>query len=88
MSQPVELNVAYVWDCDACGRENFVRAVVVEMTEEDQVEQCVQYGGEPADWETGQWMTRPEEVTCQHCGATFPTTEPEAPEDEPDAAPS
>lgn len=28
-----ELHSAYVWDCDACGRENFLRAVETDLDE-------------------------------------------------------
>lgn len=30
-----ELHLAYAWDCDGCGRENFERAMVVDDDEEE-----------------------------------------------------
>ena len=71
----VDLDCAYVWDCDECGVENFVRAVVVEFTPDEVATQMEEYGGEEEDWQTGEWMTRPEQVTCGKCGATFETVQ-------------
>lgn len=75
----VELHCAYVWDCPECGGENFCRAVTVEQTPEDIDHLVGEYGGDPSDWQTGQWMTRPDEVTCAHCGQEYETTEWEGP---------
>lgn len=80
MTTKVELHNAYVWDCDACGAENFVRAVTVEMTPEDVEAMKERYGGDDEEWQTGNWMSRPDDVTCSKCGAKFEVEEPEAPE--------
>lgn len=69
----VELHPAHVWDCDECGRENFCRGVVVELSEEDKEAMIVQEGGVPEDWATGNWLTAPELVRCVHCGIEFRT---------------
>lgn len=69
--EKVELHNAYMWDCPNCGRENFCRAVVAELTPEDVELMMREHGGEPSDWQTGLWMTRPDEVTCSACGAEF-----------------
>lgn len=82
MAKKVELHNAYSWDCDECGRGNFVRAVVVAMTDEDASEMMQRYGGDPEDWQNGQWMTRPDEVVCENCKARFETEEPPGPDDE------
>lgn len=76
-SAKVELHNAYQWDCEECGKENFCRAVTVEMTPEDIEEMQAEHGGDSEDWQTGEWMTRPDEVTCAHCGKTFETTDHE-----------
>jgi len=65
----IELHMAYVWDCDSCGRENFCRGAVLEFSEEDRAELREEHGVE--EWESGEWMSAPEEVTCQHCGKEF-----------------
>jgi transcription elongation factor Elf1 len=75
----VELHPAHTWDCDDCGAENFVRCVVPEMSEEDLAELRDDHGVQP--WETGQFMTMPNEVTCAKCGATFTTAHMEQDED-------
>ena len=31
MASHIELHPAFVWDCDDCGRENFVRSIVGEF---------------------------------------------------------
>lgn len=72
---PVELHCAYVWTCEECGRDSFVRAVIVEMSEEDARGMMEAHGGEPDDWKTGMLMTRPDEVTCDHCGLAYPTVD-------------
>ena len=67
----VELHQAFVWDCDECGRENFCRAVVAEFSEEQKAEVAEDWDLSPEELRTGLWMTRPDEVTCTHCGTTF-----------------
>jgi len=59
----VELHNAFVWDCESCGRENFVRAVTTKLD--------VQGLGS-----IGQWVTRPDTVRCTHCSATYWATDP------------
>lgn len=66
----VELIPAYVYDCNACGRENFVRSVQVHDPD-DLAELREQFGIE--EDETVDFCTRPKEVTCGHCGAEYET---------------
>ncbi len=80
--QKVELHTAYVWDCEACGRENFCRSVVVEFSEEDRLEMAKEHG---VEFETGEWVQRPDEVICQHCGAEFETEDIHQDDDDDDA---
>ncbi len=81
--EAVELHGAFSWDCPECGRENFVRSITVEMTPEDIAEFKADHGGEDEDWQTGKWMTRPDEVVCSGCRREYPTTEwGETPDDE------
>lgn len=64
-----QLTTAFVWDCDECGRENFVRSVHIDADEETLSELREEHGIEP--WETGEWCTAPTKVRCQHCGEEF-----------------
>lgn len=38
-----------------------------------------EYGMTAEQAKTGEWMTRPDEVTCAHCGAEFPVVTFEGP---------
>jgi hypothetical protein len=67
----VELRNAYEWTCDECGRDSFVRGIVVEITDEDRA-----HMPELGDDVTGDWFAQPEKVTCPHCGTQFKTVEP------------
>jgi len=71
MSKQAEMHPAYAWDCDDCGAENFNRAIVPEMSDDDLKELRDDHGVQP--WEAGQFMMMPTEVTCAKCGATFAT---------------
>jgi L-asparaginase II len=70
----VELHQAYSWCCDHCGRDNFVRAVTVELSEEDRQQMALECGDE--DWTTGRWVAAPEVVTCETCGTEYETVDP------------
>lgn len=63
MPKPVELHQAYMWTCEACGRDNFERAI--ELSPEQVAGMDLPYQASE-----GTWLTSPSEVTCQ-CGQTF-----------------
>ena len=63
------LHPAYVWDCDACGHENFVRAVRMEMDEDDKEALKEEYGVDPD--EEGEFLGTPDEVECENCGTEY-----------------
>lgn len=67
--QTIELRPAFVWSCETCGRENFARAVVAEMSEDDRTELKEEFGMDEVV--EGDFLMRPNEVTCEHCGETF-----------------
>lgn len=67
----VELRPAYAWDCEKCGRENFARGIVVELSEEEMAEMRDDHGVQP--WEEGNWMMMPTTVTCVQCLTLFDT---------------
>jgi hypothetical protein len=71
----IELHGAYVWDCDACGRENFTRGLAPCLSDDEAQELREEHGIEPH--ETGNWTLRPESVTCAHCGSEFEVDLPE-----------
>ena len=71
MMDKVELHPAYQWDCPECGKENFARGVVPEMSEDDLAEMRDDFGVQP--WELGQFMLMPEVVQCKHCEFGFET---------------
>ena len=73
------LSIAYVWDCDDCGRENFVRCIAADFGEDELQELRDEHGVEA--WETGDFVTMPDKVTCKHCGAEFDTERNIADED-------
>lgn len=76
----VELRPAFVYDCENCSRENFVNAVVWEADEESEREMKEEFGVE--EWETGEFLTIPNEVRCKFCGETFGTIDYRANDDE------
>lgn len=69
-TRPAEMHPAYVWDCDHCGTENFVRSVVYEPSIEERTELATAHGVSPD--EIGDWVSHPDEVTCSRCGTTYP----------------
>jgi len=66
--QSIELRNAFAFDCEDCGRENFVRSVVCEMSQEDREQLDMQNGFE---FTNGQWVTAPEFVQCSFCKSEF-----------------
>lgn len=69
LSRNIELHPAFVFDCDSCGRENFVRSVVREFDEETVAEMREDHGIQP--WEVGDFQMAPESVTCKYCGCKY-----------------
>lgn len=69
----VVLRTAYAFDCEDCGRENFGRSLALECSPEEEEELRLNHGIDP--WDTGNWVQRPDKVTCQFCGAEFETEE-------------
>lgn len=71
MPQTIELRPAYEWTCPECGRDNFERAVVAEMSAEEDAELRAEHGVESE--RAGEWLLGPVEVECPHCEAVFRT---------------
>lgn len=74
LAAQVELRTAYTFDCPECGSENFVRAVVAELSQEEKQELAEDFGVEGIV--TGDLVAIPTKVTCQHCNRSFATVDP------------
>jgi len=85
MSEKVEMRAAYEWTCPNCGRDNFERAVVAEFSQEERAEMVADHGIE--EFDTGDFVSRPDEVTCQHCDSEFETEDFNGPSWGPDKRP-
>lgn len=72
MSERVELRPAYEWTCEACGRDNFTRGLVREMSPEDLYQLRIEYGVE--ECAIGNFVCVPPTVKCQGCGSEFPAS--------------
>ena len=69
----VELHLAWMWDCEDCGRENFIRAV--EMSKEE-IREEIESELEDEDIDNiDSVVDAPEMVKCQFCGKEFETEE-------------
>ena len=68
----VELRPAFSWDCPDCGRENFCRGIVPEMSPAEMVELRDDHGIE--SWESGNFVMQPDLVECSHCQEAFNST--------------
>jgi DNA-directed RNA polymerase subunit RPC12/RpoP len=76
----VEMQHAWEWICDECGRNNFVSSVVAEMPPEERLQFAKDQGmiemwatELPEELKSGDFMTFPTEVKCSHCGSEFET---------------
>lgn len=58
------LHHAFRWDCDSCGRENFVRAISMER---EYIESKL---GEDIETD-GDYVLYPAIVVCQHCTSQY-----------------
>ena len=76
----VELHQAFMYDCPECGRENFVRAINMEIPPEDQEDLLRELTGN--EWDDmpegmhGIFLMAPVEVECAFCGEVLETVPP------------
>ena len=77
--QVAELHQAFAWDCEKCGRENFVRSIVANPPPDEYLD-SLKAIGVLESWQTLEdlpegagviFQTCPSAVTCAHCGSTF-----------------
>lgn len=77
MAEKVAMHPAYMFDCPACGIENFVRAMNFPLNRDDEQEverarRCLKLD----EWEEipdGAFVTYPDRVRCGECGEEFDT---------------
>ena len=71
------LLTAYVWDCDECGAENFLRPMTAEVVEDDREKlfrrfhDLDEWSPLPDGWQDFQLVTRPNSVECRECSSVF-----------------
>jgi len=73
IGERVELVPAWLWTCDNCGRDNFERSVVAELSAEEMDELKQEHGVE--EFHEGDFLSAPEQVCCKGCGEEFQTKE-------------
>lgn len=73
ISERVELVPAWLWTCDECGRDNFERSIVAELSAEEMDELKQDHGIE--EFHEGDFLSAPDQVVCQGCGEEFQTKE-------------
>jgi transcription elongation factor Elf1 len=72
----LEVFPAWVFTCNDCGKDTFVRSVVAEMSQEEREEQ-LRVEMKLELWEPipegtfGEWTTYPTTLKCDHCKAEF-----------------
>jgi hypothetical protein len=69
----VELFQAFMWICPDCGAENFVRAVAIDMIDDDEDVLNGEFGVQP--WEDGEFVIAPDLVKCCDCSNEYNTAE-------------
>jgi len=74
------LVVVYVFDCDNCGRENLVRPIRPELSEDERLQARQDLGIQP--WEDGELCMMPEETECFFCGTKYRTVDVRCEDDE------
>jgi len=92
-NEKVEVHPAYVWDCPECGVENFERAAVLDLPDDEKLELMHKQGilepyqtlDDMPEGEGGLFMSQPQEVDCRECGKHYDTeymTDPKSEDDE------
>lgn len=69
--ESIELRPAFAYDCEYCGKENFVNGIVLDLSKEESEELKEEYGIE--EYEQGNWMSMPKNVICKYCKTNFLT---------------
>jgi hypothetical protein len=72
----VQLEAAFVWTCEGCGRTNYGRFITVELDEDqkqiiqDAISDILDIDVEP---KTGDWVSLPKRVRCKRCKTIYDT---------------
>jgi hypothetical protein len=64
-----QLNIAWMWDCDKCGEENFERGFIPE----GDPERLAELAAETVDDPDPLLVAFPFEVVCWNCGEEYET---------------
>lgn len=64
----VQLEAAFVWTCEGCGRINYGRFITVEFNDEQKQEIKEELGEEP---KIGDWLCLPNRVRCKRCKTRY-----------------
>lgn len=62
----------WVWHCPKCAERNCAEVVPAELSVEEQLEMREEYD---IGFTPGEWLTKPEQVTCCECDETFDVEE-------------
>lgn len=65
----IELHMAYMFDCDNCGKENFVRGISPDFTQSEADAIKEKHGIDTCN--QGAFVVIPNTVTCKHCNTSF-----------------
>jgi hypothetical protein len=67
-----EIWPAWQWTCDTCGKDNFVRAITIDLTIAER-QRFADIHGVELDQVEGGHVAHPERVKCQYCESEFET---------------
>tara|TARA_Y100000310_G_scaffold326019_1_gene390344 strand:- start:591 stop:884 length:294 start_codon:yes stop_codon:yes gene_type:complete len=85
--ETIELHQAFFWDCEMCGKENFERAIALEMTRDEKTEifrdmgELESYEELPPEFDID-LLSAPKKVKCKYCGTIFRAIEEGAEDDD------
>lgn len=85
--QTVELQTAYRWICEDCGREHFAMPIKAEFGDGEkeaayrEMNDIDDWDLLPEGWDNFEMMSIPEAVACGDCGAMFGTVDSRITED-------
>ena len=76
----VEIRPAFEWTCDECGRDNYEKCLIVDLSQEQAAEimrGIVDIEDDDDMNFTGSFSACPTDVKCRFCKSEFVTKDPE-----------
>jgi hypothetical protein len=67
----IELHNGFFWDCEECGKENFVRAVGIPLLPGDREYLKELYKVNKKDEEKTMFLQAPTNVVCEYCKENY-----------------